>query len=85
MIVIRPQESCSIRSRNAIGDDIVGGLDVERFLDFGERGEGEMEENGAYEKAGQGAVFVMLVHLQSPCVWAYAYQWKTSSRSIDPR
>lgn len=37
------------------------GLNIERFLNLGKRGEGEMKENCADEKAGQGAIWVVLV------------------------
>jgi hypothetical protein len=61
MIVICVKKSGCIGERNARSDYVMSGLDIERFLDFGERGEGEMQEYGAYKKAGQGAVCVSLV------------------------
>ena len=45
MIILFLECTCDILGRDAIRQDIVGGLDIEGFFDFGVRGKDEMKED----------------------------------------
>lgn len=44
------------RVGDAVADDIVHGLEVERFFDFGVWGEEEVEENGSWDQYGEEVI-----------------------------
>jgi hypothetical protein len=45
MVIYRVESIDYVLCRNSVSQDVMGGLKVERFLDFGVRGEVEVEED----------------------------------------
>jgi hypothetical protein len=54
MVVIRGQELVGVGGRDAVHEDVVDGLDVEGFFDFGVRRDEEVEQDGGGDEGVEG-------------------------------